>query len=117
MSERPEGAEIVGIRRKRGKKGDIIAKGEYDRAKHIVQLTTRKLYEQCSDPGSDSIPGMCILQYRMHLTDAYSPTYSSRAVFNGSAGPSPHRRRHRRRPYTSMTTFSMFSAYSEVSAT
>jgi len=25
MSERPEGAEIVRIRRKRGKKGDIIA--------------------------------------------------------------------------------------------
>jgi len=25
VSERPEGAEIVGIRRKRGKKGDIIA--------------------------------------------------------------------------------------------
>ena len=25
MSERPEGAETVGIRRKRGKKGDIIA--------------------------------------------------------------------------------------------
>ena len=27
MSERPEGAEIVGIRRKRGKRGDIIAAG------------------------------------------------------------------------------------------
>jgi len=27
MSERPEGAETVGIRRKRGKKGDIIAGG------------------------------------------------------------------------------------------
>jgi len=26
VSERPEGAEIVGIRRKKGKKGDIIAR-------------------------------------------------------------------------------------------
>jgi len=66
-----------------------IPKGEYDRAKRVVQLTTRKLYEQCSDPASDSIPGICILRYRMHFTDAYSPTYGPRAVFNGSAGPSP----------------------------
>jgi len=92
-----------------------IPKGEYDNSKRVIQLTTQNFCEQCNDPRSDSVPRTCILQYHIRFSDARSPTYNLRAVFNGAVGPSPSPRRLPRRPYTPTGAISRSSAYQEVS--
>ena len=58
MSERPEGAENVGIKRKRGEKGDIIALATCQDGKSLVeQFKSLKMtpagLEESSDEGSN----------------------------------------------------------------
>ena len=94
-----------------------IPKGEYDRANVLFSLPLESFTNSAATPGA-SRSQVCAF-YNMActlLTLIVQHTVRARCLTALQDLP-PHHCRHHRHPYTSMTTFSRFSAYSEVSTT